>query len=190
MLQTLYFRQELSFLVEELGHLLGGEGAAVPDLAGPDVLDDGSDLGGGGVLELGGLDGGLLVEQLHDDVVLALGEGAGGHVADQPLVALGGLGSLDGEEDGIVVLSRPLATASLAEDGSAKDETLQEDDSSEEAEGGGGGRGDGGGSAGGGGGLQDEGGDGRVHGQSHEGESGADLGVHSVIAVEQLLSHC
>ncbi len=166
-------------LLEELGNLLAVEGAAVAELAGPDVLGDLANLGGGDVLELGGLDGGILVEQVHDDVVLALGEGAGGHVADQPLVAVVGLGGLDGEEDGVVGLGGPLSATAGAQESGAKDETLEEDSASEKTEGSSRTSGEGDSAGGGSGGADDEGGEGGVHSQGHDGQGGANLEVHA-----------
>jgi len=156
-------------LVEDLGDVDVAQGATVTDLADLSVLDGLAELGSAGVLELGGGDVGLLVEQGQDLVVV--GDGAGGQVADEPAVALGGLGVVQGDE-GVVVLGGPLS-ASGQESGS-QNEAFEEDDASQEAEGGRGGRGDGGGGAGGGGGSSnDEGGGGHV-GEGSDGHSGED----------------
>jgi len=81
--------------LEERADLLGGEGAAVAELASLDVLELASELGSGGVLELGRLDGDLLPgEELGDDVELGGLHASGGEGADEATEALLGLGTL------------------------------------------------------------------------------------------------
>lgn len=167
--------------VEERGDLLAGDGAAVPDLAGLDVLDLLSELGGGGELELGVGDGGVLVEEGEDDVVLALGHLSGGQVADQAADALLGLGAGD-EGEGVHLGVGGAAAAAAAGEG-AEGESLEGDGSDGEEGGASGADADGGGAGGGGGGsdgdatVEEDGLGHAAHGG--EGSNNGGLGVHA-----------
>ena len=82
--------------LEEGSDFLGGEGAAVSELAGLDVLDLSSELGSGRVLEFGRLNGDLLAgQELGDDVELGGLHAAGGQGADETTEALLGLTTFD-----------------------------------------------------------------------------------------------
>lgn len=166
-------------LGKELLDFHGGQGAAVTDLAQVGVPDHLADLGGGAVLELGGQGRHVIVEEAEDLVVV--GHSAGGQVADQPAVALGGLGvGQDGEGGlGLGVLDVTASALARGQEGGSKDETLEEDSASQKAEGGGGAsaEGDGGAGGGSGGGADDEGGL-REVGQSQESDAGDCESVH------------
>ena len=120
----------MNFLVEDLGDFNVAQGAAVTDFADLSVLDDLSELGSSGVFEFGGGDIGFFVEEGQDFVVV--GDGTGSQVTDQTAVALSGFGIVQGDE-GIVVLSGPLATT--AQESGSQNKTLEEDNTSQEAEG-------------------------------------------------------
>jgi len=124
----------LNFLVEDLGDFNVAQRAAVTDFTDLSVLDGLSELGSGGVFELGGSDIGLLTEERQDFVVV--GDGTGSQVTDQTAIALSGFGIVQGDE-GQVVLSGPLSTTTTtaAQDSGSQNETLEEDNSSQEAEG-------------------------------------------------------
>ena len=164
-------------LSKKLSDVLGGQGAAVSDLAQLGVLDHLADLGGGGEVKLGGNGGNLGVEKGQD--LVGVGDGTGSHVADQPAVALGGFGVGQDGEGG--VLAAFGVTAASAGDGGAEDESLEEGHASQEGEGGGGGgrEGHGGAGSGGGSGADDEGAGGHV-GEGHEGKRSGEDGVHAV----------
>ncbi len=169
-------------LGKELSNLLGGKGAAVTDLAQLGALGNLSNPGGGGEFKLGGHGGDLGVEEGQDPVVV--GDGTGGQVADQPPVALAGLGSAQDGESSVVAVGLGVTAASAVggEDGGAEDKTLEEDSATQKAEGGDGGGAEGGGSAGGGGGggADDEGGL-RHGGEGQDNQSGAEDGVHAAM---------
>jgi len=124
----------LNFLVEDLGNFNVAQRAAVTDFTDLSVLDGLSQLGSGGVFELGGSDIGLLTEERQDFVIV--GDGTGSQVTDQTAIALSRFGIVQGDE-GQVVLSGPLSatTTTAAQDSSSQNETLEEDDTSQEAEG-------------------------------------------------------
>jgi len=175
-------KKRFLYLGKELLDLLGVQGAAVSDLAQVGVLDQFSDLGSGGVLELGGQGGYLLVEKGQELVVV--GDGTGGQVADETAVTLGGLGvGQDGESSigfSLFDITAMTFAASGGQESGSKDEALEEDGTSQETEGGGGtsGEGDGAGGGGGsGGGADDEGGLGDA-GQSQESDSRDGESVH------------
>lgn len=93
--------------------LVSAQWAAVTKLARLGVLDGLANSGGGGEIEFGGFDGGGLVEEGQDDVVLGLGHGTGGQVADQTAVALSGFRLSDGGESEVVIeRGRPPEAAS------------------------------------------------------------------------------
>jgi len=175
------------FLVEELLDVASGQGAAVSDLAQLDVLDQLSELGSGGEFELGRFNGGLLVEQAEDDIIVRFGHGAGGQVADQAAVALSGLGVGNHEESGVIILKGGTTRTARSSDGQSADgQTLDEEKTTSDSEGGCAtgtqspqsqvGSGSGSGCCGSGG--EEEGGSGRLHDAGHKGEKNANLGVH------------
>jgi len=124
----------LNFLIEDLGNFNVAQRAAVTDFTDLSVLDGLSELGSGGVFELGGSDIGLLTEERQDFVIV--GDGTGSQVTDQTAIALSGFGIVQGDE-GQVVFSRPLSTTTTtaAQDSGSQNETLEEDNTSQEAEG-------------------------------------------------------
>jgi hypothetical protein len=176
-----------NFLGEELLDVIGAQGAAITDLAQLGVLDHLADLGGGGELELGRLDGDIVIEEGQDDIILTPGLGSGGQVADQTAVALSGFRGQQNGEGGISLIlgwttsTTAGPTALGRKDGSSQNETLEEDDSSQETKGGSGSTGKGNSSSGcsNSGSAEDEGSLSEVGG-SHEGKRSNDESVHAV----------
>jgi hypothetical protein len=105
----------LYILGEELGNFLVVQGAAVTDFANLSVLDGLAELGSGGVLEFGGDDFGLFIEEGQD--VVRVGDSSGGQVADQSLVALSGFGIVQGDESIVLLKGLVLGAALLSRRG-------------------------------------------------------------------------
>jgi len=115
-------------LRKQLLDLSTGQGAAVSDLTGLDILELLANLGSHLVVEEGGGDVSLLVEEGQDDLVLGPFQVAGGHVADQAAVAGSGLGGGDLSKGFLrLVKSGSLGTAANVE--GAKGKGLEEEDS-------------------------------------------------------------
>ena len=168
-------------LSKELADLSSVQGTAVPDLAQVGVLDQLADLGGGGVLELGGQGADLGLEEGQELVIV--GDSPGGQVADQTTVALGGLGVGQDSESSLgfavlgVTASSPAATGS--QKGGPEDEALEEDSASQKTEGGRGSAAEGESAGGGGsGGAKEKGGFGKAS-QGHEGNTRKSESVHA-----------
>ncbi len=169
-----------SRLVGEQGvDLLALEGAAVAHLAGVDVLGELADLGGGGELELGVLHAHVVLEEGQDDIVVRLGQPAGGQVADQAAVALGGLNLGNECEGGVLDLGGALAAAARSQSQTSDGSNLQDgktakSQGSSATAGEANGAGAGNGSTGG----EEDGVASTAHG-SEGGDSENDLGVHA-----------
>ena len=148
-----------------------GQGAAITELTSCDLLSGLANLGGGGKVELGAFDAGVLVEQGGDDVVVGLGHLTGGQIADEATVALSGFALGQGQESRVTRVDLQGGTAVAAGGGNGQGtngQTLEEEGTTQDSGGTSGagteGQGGGGGGTGhgGGGGRDEEKGGGRL----------------------------
>ena len=178
-------------ILEKALDLSTGQGAAVTELTSVNLLHGLAQLGSGGELELGALDGGVLVEQLGDDIVVRLGHLTGGQIADETAVALSRFSLGQGQEgcvSGVDLEGGTAVTAGSGQGHGSQGQTLDEESSTEDGSGGAGrGTADdegvrgGGGHAGGGGGGgsgDEEKSCGRLQSSGQDGAGKGDLHVH------------
>ena len=158
------FEHEVS--LEKALDLGTSQGAAITELTSSDLLSGLAQLGGGGEIELGAFDGGVLVEQGGDDVVVRLGHLTGSQIADEATVALKGFALGQGQEGRVTRVDLQGGTTVAAGGGNSQGsngQTLEEEGTTQDGGGtsgagteGQGGGGGGAGSSGGGDGGRDE----------------------------------